>query len=872
MAVTLFELVGRLTIDGVAKVNEQLSAVEKGVLKTAEQFKSLGKGMSLYVTAPIMAAGAMMFKLGEQFDAVYDGIRAGTGATGQVLEGLTKDFKEVVKNVPVDFNKAGVVVTELNRRLGLTGKPLQELTGYMAEFSRVTNTDLVQNATALPKLFNNWGIATANQTKKMDFLLRATQQTGISTTTLIGELTSFGPIMRKVGFSFEETTALIAGMDKAGVDASVVMMGLKKAIVTMAKEGVEDPQQYLSDMIEKIKITKDETEATNISMELFGARGAAVMTSAIREGRFEYDKLLDSLTKGKDTVQAAAKDTFDWGEAWLLTKNKLKLAFEPVGNTLFKVMGDLLPRLDPVIKKIADLVQRFGDMSEAQQVSTLKMVAFTAGIGPAFIMLGQLLTTVMRLREGFVLLSATVKGTTLFGSVGTSLGGILSVGTAVIGVVNRLGNLTKAFAENRQAVVGWNDMLLETMNIVLLGIPEILDAMTLKLAGFGHEFKLGYGAMFEAIFGSTKATEEVVLSAEEQKQAYLDAMEGVNAYTTAQHEGREASIEEKIEMQDKENAINALAVQYPKLSRAELEVKYAADQAIGSLDDETEAYEDQTQAIDDLLASMYKLYNINQSVTEATWSYQDAEENLQKVLKDKKSTDRDIQEAMFGVQDARETLQRSIYDEITATDTSTERVGELKKMIVDLGIKSVEAGETSEESFWEMAAEFGLSVEDVKTAVDELNLKYDEIPIDINTKAKIDTYPAYLGYLDIMNMKQQLAQPVSISVSLNKSNDLQRFEQLGYIPKRYATGGISPGGLVHTEPYEVLLNEGQQKNLADLIFGVADKRVGVEGGDTKIVNNFNIGELVVREEADINRIAEGLLSMQRIKSKGQGLR
>lgn len=55
---------------------------------------------------------------------------------------------------------------------------------------------------------------------------------------------------------------------------------------------------------------------------------------------------------------------------------------------------------------------------------------------------------------------------------------------------------------------------------------------------------------------------------------------------------------------------------------------------------------------------------------------------------------------------------------------------------------------------------------------------------------------------------------------------------------------------------------------------MADRRRGSEtasGGTTTVTNTFHIGELVVREEADVKRVAKELYNMQRAKSRGKGV-
>ena len=55
---------------------------------------------------------------------------------------------------------------------------------------------------------------------------------------------------------------------------------------------------------------------------------------------------------------------------------------------------------------------------------------------------------------------------------------------------------------------------------------------------------------------------------------------------------------------------------------------------------------------------------------------------------------------------------------------------------------------------------------------------------------------------------------------------------------------------------------------------MADRRRGSEtasGGTTTVTNTFHIGEIVVREEADVKRVAKELYNMQRAKSRGKGV-
>ena len=65
--------------------------------------------------------------------------------------------------------------------------------------------------------------------------------------------------------------------------------------------------------------------------------------------------------------------------------------------------------------------------------------------------------------------------------------------------------------------------------------------------------------------------------------------------------------------------------------------------------------------------------------------------------------------------------------------------------------------------------------------------------------------------------------------------------------------------------YAALLHQGERVLTAE-----ENKAISTGTGQT-ISNNFNIGSLVVREEADIKKIARELFEMQRSNGRGLGM-
>ena len=625
----------------IASVQKQLNASTKGLQVVARSMTTVGDSLTKTVTVPLLAVGAVLFKLGTDFDSAYDKIRIGTGKTGKEFEGLQTDFKAVAKVAASSFDDIGTAITGYNQKLGLTGKPLQELSTQILNVSRLTKTDLNTNIDNSAKLFNNWKIATADQSKTLDLMFKASQQTGIGIDKLMGSVADSGAVLRGMGYNLETSIALIAQFDKEGIDFGTTVAGMKKALVTMAKEGFTDPQEVLAIYIERIKGAKTDIEAIGIAAELFGKSGGA-MAMAIREGRFELDDLIVSLKNSKESIAKAVAATDDWKEKLILLQHAAGIALEPFANKVFDSAGRAI---EGVIPKVEGLATVFGELSPKMQDNILLWTAIIMTVPPAISIFGRGLNTIRAFRNEMLLLNAVIKassyggiGVSLFGAVGA--GGLASAIAVIGGLVNRLGNLTKAFATGELAAMSWNDKILEIVNVSLLGIPEILNAIT-RAAGLpAKEFELGYGAMIKAIFEGKPVVEAATISIEDQTKAYNDALVGVTALKTRQHEGIETTVEQKMAFADNELAIQSLMAQYPELTRAEAEAQVVIDETTKSTDDQAKSIDDLRNEFNKLIDDIFGGITTYNDFEEAGWAVEaaqkavaEAEKELEKAQK-----------------------------------------------------------------------------------------------------------------------------------------------------------------------------------------------------------------------------------------------
>ena len=421
------------------------SGLEKRVHNFSKKFGAAGPLVKAGLIAGIAAipaaaaaAGKALYDIGAEFDELTDTIRVGTGATGDALTGLVGDAKAVGAKVPAEFSKVGQTVADLNTRLGLSGTQLQDVAAQVLEAGRIMGQDIDISATTAA--FNAFHLEADKISPAMDTLFRVSQDTGISMNELAGKVGDGAIQLQSLGFSFDQSAALIGKLDKAGLDTSKTLSGMTKGLTTLAKAGEEPAQAFhrVTGEIQQLVKQGKQGEALDISSKLFGTRGAPQFIQAIQNGAFALADL-DKAAKGSgDTIMEAGRETMDAAEAWQILKNNTKLALEPLGSAVFQAVGEAFKALADVISgtnwdalKGAFNTPQFAAVANTAQTvwASLKRIGqAVADLAAAFIgHLGPALEWVQYAFEGaWTMVSGVVEGAL------TVIEGIITTFTAVL--------------------------------------------------------------------------------------------------------------------------------------------------------------------------------------------------------------------------------------------------------------------------------------------------------------------------------------------------------------------------------------------------------------------------------------------------------
>ena len=455
----LDEVNGKLK-SGSAQIEEYAKKIENFGSKTKEVGGSLNKN----ITAPIAAAGTAAYAAWMSVDEAYDNIAVGTGATGDALSKLQESFDNVFAKAPFDAMDISNSLADLNTRFGFTGKVLEDASEKFLGFASVNKTD-VSNAVALvSRAMGDAGIPAEEYTSVLDALTTASQASGISIDALTGNITKYGAPMRALGYTTEESIAIFASWEKAGVNTEIAFSGMKKAISNFSAEG-KDAKVEFKKTLEEIAKCPDIASATTKAIEVFGTKAGPDLADAIKGGRFEFEEMLKLVESSSGQLDASFEATMDPADKAKVALNNLTLAGAALGDVIQSALG-------PVFESLADILKDFTEWFKNLNPEIRQTIVFVGGIiaavGPLLVLIGALAGPISTALGLFAKFKLALFGTAeQAGMMGTMVSGLTGPILAVIGIIALVtAALIDLYNNNEEFRKNVNDMISNLIEIL----------------------------------------------------------------------------------------------------------------------------------------------------------------------------------------------------------------------------------------------------------------------------------------------------------------------------------------------------------------------------------------------------------------------
>ncbi|HSW64950.1 MAG TPA: phage tail tape measure protein, partial [Dissulfurispiraceae bacterium] len=471
-----------------------MRGVSSTLNKTSAKMQTIGGGMSTYVTLPLLAAGGAAIAAATEVEGAMAQIRASTGATGDELAALRDDFEVVAKKVPQDLTQVATAVGDVHTRLGLTGEPLRKLTEQMLELADLTKTQVEPLIASTTRVFGDWSVATEEQADTLDLLYKVSQATGIEVGRLSDSLVAYGAPLRQMGFDLEEAAVLMGKWETEGVNMELVLGSLRLAMGHFAREGIP-MREGLDETMQRIQELGPGAEATALAMEVFGARAGPDMAAAILEGRFEIDKLMETIQDSPDTIMAAGAATETFADKLGALRNNTLLAIEPIGVQLMDALTNIMPQLLNIVEKVAQLTASFSQLTPETQTTILTIGGLLIALGPVVTILGKVISIVSAIvgvlgpLKVFLLGTATTAGflakaltvlKLIFIPLKIALLAVSIKVLAVVAAVAALGYIIYYLITNWEEA---KQFLLTTLESIMSGVRSFVDAVVRTFKG-----------------------------------------------------------------------------------------------------------------------------------------------------------------------------------------------------------------------------------------------------------------------------------------------------------------------------------------------------------------------------------------------------
>ena len=370
-------------------VGQQLQVAGDKVKGVGDKITGVGQKIApVSATAAGLIAGAV--KSFSEVDEGMDTIVKKTGATGDSLDGLQGIAKNIFGSMPVDMDKVGIAVGEVNTKFGSTGTELENLSTEFLKFSEVNDTDLNSSIDNTNKIMTQFGVDSSQTSNVLGMMTAKAQETGISVDDLMGSVQTNGSTFKEMGLNLGQSIDLLSQFEKNGVNADTAMAGLKKSVMNYTKEG-KSTDEALKLTIDSIKNAKTDTEALATAQSVFGTKGAAEMANGIRDGRISLDDLSGSMDTYGGKVDETFSGTEDGVDKIKTALNNGKLAFADFGQV---ISDSIAPILDKVIGFIKDLTEKIKAMSPEQKEQIVKIVAIIAAVAPLLIIGGKIVALI----------------------------------------------------------------------------------------------------------------------------------------------------------------------------------------------------------------------------------------------------------------------------------------------------------------------------------------------------------------------------------------------------------------------------------------------------------------------------------------------
>lgn len=504
-----------------------LSSVQSSLEATSKKWESLsaslgkiGGTLTKSITVPVVAAATASIKNFSEVDKTMRLVEKTMGDTAWASGDLEKAMKSAASNSVFGMNDAANAALNFARQ-GFNAADASKMLTPAMSLAAGTATDLAVVSGGLGnamKVFADQGLEAGNAA---DILAKAQGQANTTVQDLLDSMTVAGPIVDSVGWSMKDLAVITDVFGDAGISGSEGATALKTGLARLASPaddaaavmkqlGIEifntDGTMKNFTSVQKQLHTAfaglTQEEQLQAAATLFGKNQMAKWMTLIKAAPETVDKYSSALDNCTGSAEEMANALLS-GPGGAI--EKLKSSLDVLSYTLGDIVGN---NIQPFIEDITEIVDKFNNLDKGTQEATLKMVAFAAAIGPAFLALSKGVGIIASVEKGMGTLVGGVSNTV--SSVATNFDslrdGFSRVGDAASGLGSKWGS---AFSSVSDQVSTFTSGVVSKHSAFFSNVSGQVSSFTSDVTSKFSTFASGVTSKFSGMVESLAASDRI---------------------------------------------------------------------------------------------------------------------------------------------------------------------------------------------------------------------------------------------------------------------------------------------------------------------------------------------------------------------------
>lgn len=367
--------------DLLVKIGADVRDLDKDLAKARGKFKSfgrtmktVGRNMSMSITAPLAAVAGSSFKVAMDFEASMAKVKAVSGATAEEFGRLEAQAKLLGKSTVFTASDVASLQTEF-AKLGFTAQEIDKVTESTLYLAQATGSDLGQAAEVAGATLRGFGMDASETGRVTDVMAKSFSTSALDMDSFADSMKYVGPVAKAAGLSIEDTTAMLGTLANAGIKGSAAGTALRRILADMGTEGGPVTEQIAA-MAEKGLTLEDAFDEVG--------RSAQTALLVLSENTGQTAELSTEFQNAAGASKAMADTMNDTSQGAF---KRMQSAIEGAQIALGEALA---PAMESIMGVVENLAGKFSGLSSTAQNIVVGFGGFLALLGPMLLVLPQI--------------------------------------------------------------------------------------------------------------------------------------------------------------------------------------------------------------------------------------------------------------------------------------------------------------------------------------------------------------------------------------------------------------------------------------------------------------------------------------------------